>query len=139
MTTHLSHPLCKRLMDMGLEYLGDTYTVEHPEYPLVAAIVKENIKDKSDMGVFINSGFTFTPKFTIADVLTKENLIKVFGEKYALCDVCFAKNEKDCDCVGAGLINELDYHRNQLAAIYSTDGIQGVQRYLEDYLSRKER
>lgn len=132
MTHTLSHTLCKRLMEMGLEssskqsWFCFKITGSYDYWWRVL----DNDKGRRSIDQ--------VTLFTIADLLTKENLVKVFGEE----DWCY-------EHIGSGrpikgIIAALDttipvwqYHRDQLAAIYSTDGIQGVQRYLEDYLSKK--
>lgn len=101
---------------------------------------------KADHVYMVRKGVDYVcPCFDLDSILTKEALIKVFGEELHYLDIM-----RDMDVYVENLIveemgdeykgviterTEWQYHRNKLTEIYSEQGYEGVNKYLESYLS----
>lgn len=121
-------------------------------------INQQNSKKLSDLGVKCLSGKEYynktgsvwtvgkldkrdtTPAYNLDSILTKEALIKVFGEGY---DHEFAEINLVTKCTmcgldasewGGSLCEEgYEYYRNKLAEIYSEQGYPGLDKFFEEY------
>ncbi len=51
-----------------------------------------------------------------------------WGEKFANCDRCGARNEKDCHCLDAGVIDSWKYHLQQM--VLEEQPLKYIEKYL---------
>lgn len=104
----------KKLHELGVECLSNQYYWDKPK----------------KVGKIENVVEGICCEYNLDSILTKEALVKWVKDAELL------HKETKNGYTFVGIRQNWQYHRNKLAEIYSEQGYEGVNKYLETYLTR---